>query len=197
MLGWLRTVGRPPGPTPIGPLCDLLEYMARLALLKARRVAGGWEMEAPEERAWEGPPAELAPRRAWLAERIAEGCSSFGGPARSLAAVPAMLLPIQGWQLRAAMTAVLEREERPVSLVSGPPPRASVEQYATAILNALARRDQVSLKGIAGRARHEQVAAFLACLTLTRQGRITLTQETLFADVVIANAVPVEVEATA
>ena len=196
MARWVRArVWRDQAP-PIGHLCDFLESMARLAVLKARHLAGGWDDVPQEDHPWEGPPPELAPRRAWLADRIAYGARSFGGGERSIDGLPAMLLPVPPQGLRNAMLAVLARHQQAPKEVSAPPTRASVERYSALIVSELALHGSVSLRRVAGAATHEQVAAFLACLTLTRQGRVALSQTELFADIVIT-AASAELEASA
>jgi chromatin segregation and condensation protein Rec8/ScpA/Scc1 (kleisin family) len=49
----------------------------------------------------------------------------------------------------------------------------------------LTERGEVRLQSLAGQGRDEQVALFLACLTLCRQGRVALVQDEPFGDIVI------------
>jgi chromatin segregation and condensation protein Rec8/ScpA/Scc1 (kleisin family) len=186
-VGWLLARSKGVDPTPdLGELCAVLETAARLVLLKARRLAGTWE-PAPEElfEPWGGPPAELPLRRSWLAERLARGPLSFGAPARPLPEGIHLLAPVAPDRLRAAMLAVLTRANRPRLRIVQLPRivRASVEACCSLILDHLGHGRELSLTEVAGDDRDSQVAAFLACLILARQGRIELEQDTLFADI--------------
>jgi chromatin segregation and condensation protein Rec8/ScpA/Scc1 (kleisin family) len=49
----------------------------------------------------------------------------------------------------------------------------------------LAERDEVCLSELAGDTNDRKVAIFLACLSLARQGRVTLVQHEPFSDIVI------------
>jgi len=186
-VGWLLTRGKAAEPTPtLAELCSILESAARLVLLKARRLAGTWE-PAPEEiyEPWGGPPPELPLRRSWLAERVAAGPLSYGAPPRAFTEGAHLLAPVAPERLRAAMLAMLSRTKMPrLRIVSLPRiVRASVEACCSLILEHLGPGREVKLADVAGQDRDSQVATFLACLILARQGRIELEQETLFADI--------------
>jgi chromatin segregation and condensation protein Rec8/ScpA/Scc1 (kleisin family) len=168
-------------PATLSDACAALEGAARLALLKARRLNGMWQALVEEEGLpWAGPPAELAPRRSWLAARREAGPLSFVGLARRFEAAAPQLAPVPPAQLRAAMLAVLARE-RPTPLpVRERIVRVSLESRASLILDRLSTEDEIVLDDLAGESRDTQIATFLACLTLSRQGRIALQQDELF-----------------
>ena len=96
-----------------------------------------------------------------------------------------MLAPIVPARLQAAMLALLARAKAPHLRVVPWPRivRASVEACCSYILERIGRGQEVNLCDIAGDGRDAQVAAFLACLTLARQGRVELEQDVLFADI--------------
>ncbi len=186
ILRWIFAVGRSdPGPS-IGELCGVMEAAAQLALAKARRLVGYIaEREAEEPSVWLGPPAELPLRRSWLAERIAGGPWSFVGAPRSYEGEVPRLARIDPRVLHAAMATVLGRI-RPAPLAPTPlRPRLSVESACALIEQRLAERDEVRLSELADDTRDGKVAVFLACLTLARQGRVSLVQNEPFSDIVI------------
>lgn len=167
----------------------MLEGAARLLLLKARRLAGSWE-PAPEEtfEPWGGPPAELPLRRSWLAERVAAGPLSYGAPVRTREETTPLLAPIAPARLRMAMFAVLSRAKavRPKVVALPRLVRASVESCCAVILERVGLGRELRLFDVvSGESRDAQVAAFLACLTLARQGRVELEQDALFGDILV------------
>lgn len=186
VLRWLLGRARGSANLSLAELCAVLEAGARLALLKARRLAGFWE-PAPEEEVapWLGPPPELPLRRSWLAGRFAAGPLSFAGPPRAYEGVAPSLVPIDPHDLRAAMLAVFARAPRPTLAPVVTIERMPVDLCARRILEEVAAAGEVYLSGVAGRHRDAYVAAFLACLMLVRQGRIALLQDGLFGEVVI------------
>jgi chromatin segregation and condensation protein Rec8/ScpA/Scc1 (kleisin family) len=197
LTGWLLTLVQRRDPYSIDDLCAVLEAVARLALLKARRLSGWGEPGAEEDEApWPGPPPELPARRSWLAERIGGGPWSFSGAARSYEEGTAALVCVEPDGLRMALEIVLGRQRPRLQLVPGPAPRASVDHCTGLILHELARRGQLALEEIAGPSRDGHVAAFLACLILARQGRISLVQEQPFGEIHIRPATAA-LEATA
>jgi len=169
-------------------LCGVLESAARLALLKSRRLVGHSDEALLEQTStWTGPPPELPIRRSWLASRLALGPLSHIGPARAHAeSSTRMLAPIAPMRLRAVFLA-LDGRERAASVPTIAPKivRASVEHTSARILVELEARGEVMLHEIAGDTRDARVAAFLACLTLARQGRVSLVQDELFGRIVI------------
>ena len=186
-------------PLTLAELCSVLEGAARLVLLKARRLAGSWE-PAPEEifEPWGGPPPELPVRRSWLAERIASGPLSFAAPPRSLPDGVQLLAPLSPERLRTAMLGMLTRTRAPRLRIVALPRivRASVQECCALIVQRIAHGGEVRLADVAGRDRDSQVAAFLACLILAREGRVELEQDALFADIHVRPA-PRILEATA
>jgi chromatin segregation and condensation protein Rec8/ScpA/Scc1 (kleisin family) len=187
LVGWLLARGKTAdSPQALADICTVLETAARLVLLKARRLAGSWE-PAPEEifTPWGGPPAELPLRRSWLAERVAAGPLSYGPPTRPHEDGIQMLAPIAAARVQAVMLALLARTKAPrlrvVSLQRIV--RASVEACCSLILDHIGRGHELSLFEVAGEGRDAQVATFLACLLLARQGRVELQQDVLFADI--------------
>jgi chromatin segregation and condensation protein Rec8/ScpA/Scc1 (kleisin family) len=188
LLGWLWPRAREQRNSLV-ELCSLLEMAARLALLKARRMTGEWEQIAEEEGSeWAGPPPELPLRRSWLAQRIAEGPFSFVGSPHAFEGAMAQLAPVSPAALHEAMLRVLKRE--PPTLIAASPvrPRMSVEHSSQRILAALEGDGELVLDAVAGESRDERIAAFLACLTLARQGRVSLTQDDLFGEIRIRSA---------
>lgn len=192
LVGWLlsraRGVGTPP---PLGDLCVVLESAARLVLLKARRLAGSWEPSQEEVyEPWGGPPPELPLRRSWLAARVAAGPLSYAAPPRKQEEAAPLLMSIAPERLRAAMLAVLARAKTPHLRIVPLPrlARVSVEACCSLILERIGRGREVSLTEVAGEGRDSQVAAFLACLILARQGQIELEQEALFGDILVRPA---------
>lgn len=196
LLCWLWPRAREQGNSLV-ELCSLLEFAARLALLKARRMTGEWEHLAEEKgHEWAGMPPELPLRRSWLAQRIAEGPFSFVGSPHAFEGAVAQLAPVSPGALEAAMVRVLSRE--PPTPISASPvrPRVSVEHSSRRILAALEVDGELVLDAVAGESRDERIAAFLACLTLARQGRVSLSQEDLFGEIRIRSATAA-LEATA
>lgn len=195
LLGWLWPRAREQGSSLV-ELCSLLEFAARLALLKARRMTGEWQIAEDERSEWAGPPPELPLRRSWLAQRIAEGPFSFVGSPHAFEGAMAQLAPVPPAALQAAMLRVLKREP-PTPIAASPVrPRMSVEHSSRRILAALEVDGELVLDAVAGESRDERIAAFLACLTLARQGRVSLTQADLFGEIRIHSATAA-LEATA
>lgn len=196
LLGWLWPRAREQG-CGVLELCGILETAARLVLLKARRITGDWVQLSEEEAiAWAGPPAELPLRRSWLAERIAQGPFSFPGTAHTFEGMMPQLAPVAPAGLHEAMLRVLQREP-PIPIVASPvKARVSVEESSRRILSALDEDGEIALDAVAGPSRDERIAAFLACLTLARQGRVSLSQEDLFGEVRIRST-SAALEATA
>jgi hypothetical protein len=185
VLGWLLRLGRERD-APLGELCGVLESAARLLVVKSRRLTGfSDEVAAEDLTPWAGPPPELPLRRSWLGERIARGPLSFVGPVRSYDAAPPSLMPVSPTVLEEAMLAALRRARRPVPVLAPRIVRMPVERASEIILDELDRRGEIRLHEVAGRNRDAQVAAFLACLTLARQGRIALGQDELFGQISI------------
>ena len=187
LVGWLLARGKTAdSPPALAEICTVLETAARLVLLKARRLAGSWE-PAPEEifTPWGGPPPELPLRRSWLAERVAAGPLSYGPPTRPHEEGVQVLAPIAAARVQAVMLALLARTKAPRLRVVSLPRivRASVEACCSLILDHIGRGREMSLFEVAGEGRDAQVAAFLACLLLARQGRVELEQDVLFADI--------------
>ncbi len=184
-VGWLLAFGRNRN-APLGELCGMLEAAARLLVVKSRRLTGvSDEVLAEDIAPWAGPPPELPLRRSWLGERIAAGPLSFVGPVRSYEAAPPSLMPVSPEHLLAAMEAALGRARAPIPILAPKIIRVSVERTSALILAELAQRGEVRLHDVAGETRDGQVAAFLACLTLARQGRVALVQEELFGQISI------------
>jgi len=174
----------------LGELCGALEGAARLALLKARRLTGLWEPDRGEDVApWLGPPPELPLRRSWLGERIASGQLAFAAPSRSFEGVAAPLAPIAPDELRRAMAAMLARERRPTPIALARPTRLSVDACSGAILMQLAFDGELRLSQVGSKTRDARIAAFLACLSLARQGRVALAQDALFGEIVVRSPV--------
>lgn len=189
LAGWLLALVRQRQTDSLDELCGVLEAVARLALLKARRLSGWGEPGVEENGApWPGPPPELPARRSWLAERIAGGPWCFSGPTRPYQETTASLAPVGADELHMALIAVLGRGRPPLEIVPGPAPRASVERCSSLILQELGRRGELALVQIAEPSRDGYVAAFLACLNLARQGRIALIQDRLFGEIRIRPA---------
>jgi chromatin segregation and condensation protein Rec8/ScpA/Scc1 (kleisin family) len=187
LMQWLlRRDGAMPPPS-LQDTCGALEVAARLALLKARRLIGYWEAAEEEDGPlWAGPPVDLPLRRSWLAERIASGPLSLVGPARSFESAPPSLVAIAPDRLRAAMLAVLGRhQDQPAPTVTPIIRRVTTESCVARITERLQEHGEVHLSEIAGGTRDGHVAAFLACLTLARQGRVTLVQDDLFEEIVV------------
>jgi len=191
LVRWILELARPAGGSParLSELCGALEGAARLALLKARRLNGMWQSFAEEEGTpWAGPPPELALQKSWFAGRIAAGPLSFVGPPRRFETMAAQLAPISPDRLRGAMLAVIGRQ-RPVPMVTRTQPtRVSLESRAALILERLATHGEVVLDQIAGETRDAQIATFLACLTLSRQGSVSLRQDELFGAILVRRA---------
>ena len=187
VVGWLLQRGRTEeGQLPLAELCSVLESAARLLLLKARQLAGSWEPPPQETlEPWGGPPPELPLRRSWLAERVAAGPGSYAASPRLPDDGPQLLAPIATDRLHATMLSLLARTRHPRLRVVPLPRtvRASVEACCTLILERISRRRQLSLSEVAGESRDGQVAAFLACLILARQGHVELEQDALFAEI--------------
>ena len=192
LVGWLLSRARgADAPPPLGELCLVLESAARLVLLKARRLAGSWEPSQEEIfEPWGGPPPELPLRRSWLAERVAAGPLSYAAPPRTQEETAPLLMSVAPERLRAAMLAVLARVKTPRLRVVSLPRlvRVSVEACCSLILARIGRGREVSLTDVAGEGRDSQVAAFLACLILARQGHVELEQEVLFSDILVRRA---------
>ena len=162
------------------------ESAARLLLVKSRRLTGySDDVLAEDIPPWAGPPPELPLRRSWLGERIAAGPLSFVGPFRSYEAAAPSLMPVDPDQLSAAILAALGRARRPIPILAPRIVRVSVEHTSARILTELAERGELRLDEVAGETRDSTVAAFLACLTLTRQGRISIVQDELFGQISI------------
>jgi len=192
LIGWLLARSRAAEAAPtLGEVCIVLEGAARLVLLKARRLAGCWA-PAPEDlfEPWGGPPAELPLRRSWLAERVAAGPLSYGAPLRTREETTPLLAAIAPARLRMAMLAVLSRAKavRPKVVALPRLVRASVEACCALILERVGRGRELNLSEVVGEGRDAQVAAFLACLMLARQGRVELEQSALFADILVRPA---------
>jgi chromatin segregation and condensation protein Rec8/ScpA/Scc1 (kleisin family) len=186
VLHWVLTLGRDGMRPTMSELCGLIEAAAQLALAKARRLSGYLEpVEDDEPSVWLGPPAELPLRRSWLGTRIAGGPWSLLSPPRTYEGAAPQLAPVAPESLRAAMASVLGR----VAQAPPPPtplrPRLSVDTACTLIEAGLAERDEVCLHELAGDTRDARVAIFLACLTLARQGRVSLIQDEPFGDILI------------
>jgi hypothetical protein len=186
VLHWVLTLGRDGARPSTSELCGLIEAAAHLALAKARRISGYIaEQQEAEPSIWLGPPPELPLRRSWLAERIAGGPWSFLAAPRTFEGDAPQLTPVDPEALRATMIAVLNRVRptplRPTQIH----PRLSVESACALIEDHLAERDEVVLSELAGETRDRKVAVFLACLTLARQGRVSLIQNEPFSDIVI------------
>ncbi len=197
LAGWLLGLAQQRKMASLDELCGMLEAMARIALMKARRLSGWGGPDAEDDEApWPGPPPELPARRSWLAERIAGGPWCFSGPARSYQGVTVPLAPVEADELRTAMLVVLGRQHPRLQLVPGATPRLSVERCANLILRELGRRGEVALAEIAEPSRDGHVAAFLACLALVRQERISLAQDRPFGEIRIRLA-SAALEATA
>lgn len=195
VLRWVLQRAR--GDSSLADLCGALEAAARLALLKARHLDGVWRSDDEEEdRPWLGPPPELPLRRSWIGERIAIGPLSFLAGARtsehdSLRS-PIALAAIAPHDLRGAMLAVLGRQRRPPPPVAERrAPRVSTEMCSAMILQRVQEHGEVRLHGLAGESRDAHVAAFLSCLTLARQGAVSLVQEDLFGDIFVRPAAEV------
>jgi hypothetical protein len=188
LVGWLLARDRATDvPLALADVCSVLEGAVRLVLLKARRLAGAWE-PAPEEvfAPWGGPPPELPLRRSWLAERVAAGPLSYAASTRlQEGATTPMLAPIAPTRLRATILALLSRVKAPPLKIVALQQvvRASVEACCTLILERIGRGQELDLSHFAGEGRDAQVAAFLACLILARQGRVELEQPALFAEI--------------
>jgi chromatin segregation and condensation protein Rec8/ScpA/Scc1 (kleisin family) len=186
VLRWVLALGRETVRLPTAELCSLIEAAAALALAKARRLSGYLEpLEVEEPSIWLGPPAELPLRCSWLGSRIAGGPWSFLSPPRTYEGEAPRLAPIAPATLRAAMAAALGRA-RPAP----PPPvqlrlRLSVETACARIEDGLAGRSEVYLHELADQSRDSQVAYFLACLTLCRQGKVSLVQDEPFGQIAI------------
>jgi chromatin segregation and condensation protein Rec8/ScpA/Scc1 (kleisin family) len=71
-----------------------------------------------------------------------------------------------------------------------------VDSACSLIVAGLSERGEVRLHELAGDTRDARVAMFLACLTLARQGRVSLVQDEPFGDIVIRPLVDA-VDATA
>jgi hypothetical protein len=185
ILGWLLARGKVRG-APLQDLCGVLESGARLLVVKSRRLTGFSDDVVAEELApWAGPPPELPLRRSWLGERIATGPHAFVGPLRTYDAAPPSLAPLTPEEMRDAMLAAIGRGRRPLPVLMPKIVRVSVERTSTRILDELAERGELRLHDVAGETRDAQVAAFLACLTLARQGRVALVQDELFGQISI------------
>jgi chromatin segregation and condensation protein Rec8/ScpA/Scc1 (kleisin family) len=195
---WVLTLGRESLRLPTSELCSLIEAAAALALAKARRLSGYLEpIELEEPSIWLGPPAELPLRRSWIGARIGAGQWSFLSPPRTYEGEAPQLAPIAPAALRAAMAAALGRA-RPAPT----PPvqlrlRLSVETACAHIENGLAERAEVYLHELADESRDSQVAYFLACLTLCRQGKVSLLQAEPFGSIAIRPLEEEAVDATA
>jgi chromatin segregation and condensation protein Rec8/ScpA/Scc1 (kleisin family) len=189
LVGWLLGRARVSDTVPtLGELCIVLEGAARLVLLKARRLAGSWE-PAPEEviEPWAGLSAELPLRRSWLAERVAAGPLSYPAPVRAHEHDAPLLASIAPDRLRQVML-IVQARVKPPRLRVVPLPRlvrASVEACCALVLEHIGHRRQLSFAEVALDGRDGQVAVFLACLILARQGRVELQQDDLFGDIVI------------
>jgi chromatin segregation and condensation protein Rec8/ScpA/Scc1 (kleisin family) len=186
VLRWVLTLGREGVRLSTAELCGIMEAAAQLALAKARRLSGYLEPEEDAEpRVWLGPPPELPLRRSWFGARIAAGPWSFASPPRTYEGGAPQLAPISPATLRAAMVNALGRS-RPASPAPTPlRARLSVDKACALIVAGLSERAEVRLHEIAGDGRDARVAVFLACLTLARQGRVTLIQDEPFGDIVI------------
>jgi chromatin segregation and condensation protein Rec8/ScpA/Scc1 (kleisin family) len=159
-------------------------------MLKARRLTGLWE-PSPEEDlpVWLGPSPDLPIRRSWLGERIASGMASFAAPSRPFEGVAPPLAPISPDALHRAMIAALARERRPAPIPLSRPTRISVDSCSTAILAQLGRSGELRLSEVTGEGRDAHIAAFLAGLILARQGRVALSQDELFGEIVVRSPV--------
>lgn len=188
-LGWILGLARGRPDASIGEVCCVLEAAARLALLKARRLAGQWEARLGEEISlWLGPPAELPLQRSWLADRIARGPLCFTGPLRTYERQAPSLAPVDPEQLRAAMLATLGRRPRPLVAVTPTVVRVSVESRIGMIMEELAGQGELTLADVAGGSRDTCAATFLAALILARQGRVALVQDEIFGDILVRPA---------
>jgi chromatin segregation and condensation protein Rec8/ScpA/Scc1 (kleisin family) len=128
-------------------------------------------------------------RRSWLGERIASGTTSFAAGPRPFEGVAAPLAPVAPDALQRTMLSLLARERRPAPIPLSRPTRVSVDACSTAILAQLGRTAELRLSDIGGESRDARIAAFLAGLILARQGRIALSQEVPFGEIMVRSPV--------
>ncbi|MPZ15655.1 MAG: hypothetical protein GEU73_14740 [Chloroflexi bacterium] len=189
VLDWLLDAVRRDGRDSIGEVCAVLETAARLAVLKARRLSSSPEPVEEEERLPVAAPLpELPLWRGWLMERIAGGPWTFAGPVRVHERMVPPLETVRPRRLCDVMTAVLARRRAAPGVLTPRVIRVSIEHSSTLILERVSHQGHLCLRDVAGDTRDGHVAAFLACLILTRQGRVSLTQDTLFGEVVVRAA---------